>query len=352
MREDRIVELCVWGAAVLEGEEMSGDSGRVDGWSAPSDPASSEERPVADIGPQVASDPPFVARMRLAQSKWRAEVLRVPPGTGPYRSSERVLGSMLTSTHADMGLNFLTRSAWKAAEDRIAAGSGVEAFRCRANLLSSQPMAFNLFGPLVAELDVATQLLAAVLPGGVSEVTSVKIEYAPEPASEYLNDRTAYDAFIEYIDGDGERAFVGVETKLSEPFSQKRYEYVDLDEKPNRYRVVTEAEGSPWLELVPELTEPKWNQLWRNQMLVEATRTHADNPHGRRGALAVVHHADDPNISEAIAGYRQLLREPDSLLVWSLDGLVDSMRAEASDERVRSWLDRFVERYGGQREGH
>ena len=46
----------------------------------------------------------------------------------------------------------------------------------------------------------------------------------PRPADEYLDDRTAFDVFIEY-EGDGDHAgFIGIEVKLTEPFSQHRYD--------------------------------------------------------------------------------------------------------------------------------
>src|ERR1019366_6109374 len=74
----------------------------------------------------------------------------------------------------------------------------VDPFRLMHNMLSSQPMCFNLFGPLAVDRDRAGRLLAALFPGEIARVHEVKIEYAPSPASEYLADRTSFDAFIDY----------------------------------------------------------------------------------------------------------------------------------------------------------
>jgi hypothetical protein len=52
----------------------------------------------------------------------------------------------------------------------------------------------------------------------------VDIEYAPDPKEEFLDDRTAFDAFVEFDRVDGTRGFVGIETKLTEPFSRKTYD--------------------------------------------------------------------------------------------------------------------------------
>ena len=72
-------------------------------------------------------------------------------------------------------------------------------------MLSSQPMCFNLFGPLVGDLSLATRCMRALLPGEVGEVTEVRIEYGPSPADEYLGDRTSFDAFVGYTRPDGSR---------------------------------------------------------------------------------------------------------------------------------------------------
>jgi len=179
-----------------------------------------------DLGPQYPRDAPFTARMRLHQSWYRASVLRVPCGTGPQPSSAACYGNMLRAEDAARGLNFLTPSIFRAAEARSAQQVGViERFRLLHNLLSSQPLCFNLFAPLAEDLDLATRVFRAALGDQeVQAVARVCFEYAPEPRHEYLNDHTAFDAFVEYERPDGGPGFAGIETKLTEPFSQKRYD--------------------------------------------------------------------------------------------------------------------------------
>lgn|GEM_PF-5508699 len=58
----------------------------------------------------------------------------------------------------------------------------------------------------------------------MAEVIRVAIEWAHEPADEYLGDRTAFDAFVEYRTAEGALCALGIETKLTEPFSQKVYD--------------------------------------------------------------------------------------------------------------------------------
>jgi hypothetical protein len=58
----------------------------------------------------------------------------------------------------------------------LAQGSGViEPFRLLRNMLSSQPMCFNLFGPLVYDAALATRLLRVFPKLGVAQVLQVKL---------------------------------------------------------------------------------------------------------------------------------------------------------------------------------
>lgn len=291
------------------------------------------------FGPQVPSDNALVARLRWHQSWYRSEVLRLPCGTGPNAGSARALGSMLTVEDGAAGRNFLTPAIAELARRRVAEGTGVvEPFRLFHNLLSSQPMCFNLFGPLAADLDLATRLLQAMLPD-VREVTRVALEWSPTPPAEYLNDRTAFDAFIEYRDADDRLCAIGVETKLSEPFSQAVY-----DGEP--YRRWMRQPDAPWRSPTEERTgDPRWNQLWRDHLLAIAVRDHARSPYAD-ARLLVVHHPTDTACVAALAGYRALLRpNDDSLVALPLDQLLDAWAGAPNPPEVRRWLDDFRVRY-------
>ena len=114
------------------------------------------------IGPQQRGEPSWKSRMRWHQSWYRAEVLKVAWGTGPAEDSERQLGSILCLQAGANGLNLLTDEIRKVARHRLTEAKGVvEPYRLWHNMLSSQPMCFNLFGPMVVDLGFATG------PGGI-----------------------------------------------------------------------------------------------------------------------------------------------------------------------------------------
>lgn len=292
----------------------------------------------SDLGPQESADGPFRARMRLHQSWYRAAVLGLEHGEGPNAADGRQLGSMLTREDAARGSNFLDGAIFEVARRRMRAGTGVEPFRCLANMLSSQPLCFNLFGPLVENTDLATALLRPLLPD-LRRVIEVHIEHAPSPRAEYLGDRTAFDVFIGYERTDGARAFVGAEVKLTDGFSDVPYD-------SERYRELTRASGSPWREDAYErLATPRFNQLWRNHLLVEALRRHPAEPYDS-GRLAVVHHPGDTQANALLDDYRGTLRDPAaSFAHWRLDTLLEHWQSADLRAEHRDWLARFAVRY-------
>jgi hypothetical protein len=294
-----------------------------------------------DLGPQYSKDNDFTARMRRHQSWYRATLLRVPCGTGPKVHNKNFFGNMLRPEHGEQGLNFLTPAIHAVAVERLRQNKGaVEPYRLLNNMLSSQPMCFNLFGPMVRDPELATRLWQQVLPGRVAEVTQVCIEYAPTPAEEYLHDRTAFDAFVEYRRPDGKLSFVGVETKLTEPFSEKHY---DREE----YRRWMRKPGSPWRrEAANRVDEVQHNQLWRDHLLSVAMNNHP----GERyvdGQFMLVRHPGDAECKAVVRGYQALLRtEDESFLDMPLDELIATWdNAVGEGDEAEAWLKAFTLRY-------
>jgi hypothetical protein len=290
------------------------------------------------IGPQHSRDSPFTRRMRRHQSWWRATVLGVPWGTGPMSTSERELGSMLRREDGERGLNFLTPAIHATAMARLSERQGkVEPFRLLHNLLSSQPMCFNLFGPLVEDRRLATDLMRALLPGEVEEVLSVRIEYAPEPAANHLADSTAFDALVVYMQPNKQRAFLGIETKLTERFSQESYD--------------TEAYRR-WMRHAPVWKEEAWgrvahidhNQLWRDHLLAVSMLGQPGSEWGS-GRLALVRHPLDTDCEAVTRGYISLLLDGHGgFRNLTLDHIVSTWLAAAGPEH-RPWLEAFRLRY-------
>jgi len=287
------------------------------------------------IGPQSEGDSAIVRRHRFHQSWYRALVLGLPAGTGPTEGDSSRYGNMLTAEDANAGSNFLTREIHRVAEERMASGGTVEPFRCRRNMLSSQPMCFNLFGPLTSRPELAAAFVRNVTGRDVElDDDGVRIEDSPG----HLDDRTGLDVSIRYRTADGRRGVLGIETKLSERFSPKVY---GLDSKP-AYRRYSEAAGSPFdVDQLEALTRSRWNQLWRNQLLCEAIRSHEDRDFAEQ---VVVFPADAGRTESLVEEYAGLLAVPDAVQARTLSEVVESLGGLASDDD-QVWLRGFRTRY-------
>ncbi|MCX6028189.1 MAG: hypothetical protein NT169_02660 [Chloroflexi bacterium] len=291
------------------------------------------------ISASVDKDP-FTARMRFHQSWYRRTVLNLDPGPNPHARGE-LYGNMLCAQDGDEGKNFLSPEIFAHAKDRFPPSLGsISTGRLYNNLLGSQTMCFNLFGPL-KDNDFATRLVRR-LPGIPQDVvvTDLLFEYAPERAV-HLRDATSFDAFVAYRRPNGLWGFIGIETKLTEPFSQDSYDFAD------RYARWTGGERWWWKSGAEvSFKDKSYNQLWRNQLLVYAM-LNQPSPQFTEGYCAVVFPLGDAACKKAIATYRHLLLPSGArtLLEWPLEVIVERWNPALDSDAQRQWFNDFQTRY-------
>ena len=175
-----------------------------------------------NIGRQHKGDSKFVAKCRLLQSIYRVEIGEdegyIQRGSKRYFYGNYIMNGDKT------GKNFLEDYIFDYAKKRVNNRKHYETIkeeRLFNNLLSSQPMAFNLFCPLIKMFEkdesTATDILRAALPDyNINKVTKIDLEFIPDNYKKLTNDRTAMDAIIEFTDNDGIPSFIAIETKYSE----------------------------------------------------------------------------------------------------------------------------------------
>lgn len=128
-------------------------------------------------GVWVPGDRRWQRRLRLLQSLWRQEQgldAGVHPRSGG--AGARPLGSRLQLPEAEERLsNHLTDTIREVVRDELGRaredGKLFSAPRIYDDLLSSQPLCFNLFGELTADLGAATVAAQHQWPGRVNQVT-------------------------------------------------------------------------------------------------------------------------------------------------------------------------------------
>ncbi|RYF59334.1 MAG: hypothetical protein EOO27_09585 [Comamonadaceae bacterium] len=292
-----------------------------------------------ESGTLPASDSARVRKYRRLQSWYREVQLQVPAGT--YLKHER-LGSYLSQAAVakQRDLNFLHPAAHEHAERRAVEvqteGGSLEPQRLFHNMLSSMPLCFNLFGTMRGERNSFLPVFRSIFDVDATRIVDIVCEWAPRDPAARIGDHTAFDAIIRY-EADGERRFVGVETKYTESFSQQ-----DYDTQP--YRDVTAASG--WFTDDPSARErlkhPKANQLWRNVMLASRLEQHGSEG---QGSVAVVALNDDPGAVAAVdlVGLEMSPSHRDRLMSVSIERILDATDAESPE--ISWWTTSFRRRY-------
>ena len=179
------------------------------------------------FGEEYKGDSRFVAKCRKLQSIYRYEIgEEILPYTDRNGNLHYYGNYISNGENPKEGCwkNFLTEHAFNHAKDRVEHKENyetIESDRLFNNLLSSQPMAFNLFCPLRQMRDespeTATKVIKAVLPGyPIHEVIEVDLEFLPKEYKELTGDKSAMDAIIRFEDKHGKKGFIAVETKYSE----------------------------------------------------------------------------------------------------------------------------------------
>jgi len=292
------------------------------------------------IGDPVDSDNNFTHKARMLQGWYRAFVLNQPQGTGPNKTDDRFLPNMIPkSENPYPKANFLNGAIYEVVMERIKRkdiDGTIEEYRLFHNMLSSQPLAFNLFAPLSVNKKLATELLQKIYPDEVKQVKNIIIEYAPRPANEYLGDRTAFDVFIEYEDSSDKLSFVGIETKYTESFSQRVY-------ANDHYRILSHLPNSPFSKSVEKLKE--FNQLWRNTLLAYSMLKH-ENRSYNNGHVLLLYMKGDNQVKDMLPDFESCLKRPGQWFKHlDIGDFVGSIRGCNLDPSLSKWIEDFSLRY-------
>lgn len=148
------------------------------------------------------------------------------------------------------------------------------------NLLRSEHIPYNIFFPMRNDLEGCALIFNNIIgKDTIKQVTDIKIEYHPEQIQEYLNDHTAFDVFINYINHDDEPCGIGVEVKYTEkeyPLKKGSREEKSVNNREGLYQRVTAESG--WFRegAYDLLITNKFRQIWRNHILGASMIMHGD----------------------------------------------------------------------------
>jgi hypothetical protein len=285
----------------------------------------------------VTTDNPFQRRARLLQALWREE-RGLPIGE---RRPGIPLGSRLPKEYAkETGANLMTPAARAAARrevEAMRAGSGqkIDEDRLWANLLSSQPLAFNLFAELGVDLALAGRVLKRLWPDRIATVTKIGFEYSPGRSSpKYTNDRTAFDVYVEHTTPRGGCGFIGIEVKYHEALTDAPAEH-----RP-RYDEVTESMGCFKPDLVAGLRRKPVEQIWRDHMLAGAMLLASSE--WETGLYVFLYPEDNVPCRAAVQLYRDYLSDDKTFDSATLEQVIDAIERETDARWIRDLRERYL----------
>ena len=277
-------------------------------------------------------------RARFHQGWWRAFVLNEPEGLNPADAEKRVCNTIMDDEKS--GSNFLTPEAIQAIDQTKLEREAFEAGlfnedRLFNNLLSSQPLAFNFFGPLKQNLVFAKSILELRLPG-ISKVSNIFFEFAPR--EKYSGDNSAFDVAIE-IEMGSLKGLVGLECKYTDTFSAKEY-------SKDSYRRIFEASTS-FKQPYEAYIASRFNQLFRGQLIAEALVQNKKYDFCMNGLFC--HHLDTDAIETGLEFRKMMFGGDEGFRIITYSEFIsDVQKLDLSWER-REWSMMLWARYCGHR---
>lgn len=268
----------------------------------------------------------FRRRLRLHHALWR-EANGHPLGSQPIvprpGKPSRPSGSRLPLDYArDTGANFVTRGALEAARARTAVVEPHQSFdhqRLWADLLWSPALAFNLFGDLAFDLELADRAVHAWWPDVPGTVSGVRLAHSPgrlDPA--YLNSLRAFDAaFVLELD-DGTQGIVGVDVEYHErtkpeipkPSNLERYLQVAATSGVFEPGAMDRVAGRSDLAV-----------MWLEHLLLLSMLQHESGAWSW-GRYVVVHPVGNTDFAAACERYRGLLANESTFSSMTLEELI------------------------------
>jgi hypothetical protein len=201
----------------------------------------------------------------------------------------------------------------------IERNQSVDHQRLWADLLWSPALAFNLFGDLAADLELADRAVHAWWPDAPGTVRDIRFAHSPgwlDPA--YLNSLRAFDAAFILDRDDGTQGMIGVDTKYHERIKSE----IPKPENLRRYLEVAERSGifAPGaLEAVKGRSELA--VMWLEHLLLLSMLQHPGTAWSW-GRYVVVYPAGNPDIADACARYADLLLERSSFSSVTIEELL------------------------------
>ena len=299
------------------------------------------ERPEAILRQFHAWEPrtdkvPFQWRARLLQSVWReAAGLKA----GEYRSKTR--GARLVMPEAAVTLaNYLTENIRAVVRREVedpsrSRGKLYGKPRIYDNLLSSQPLCFNLFAELSIDLALASGVFQDLTNGRVREVLAIDFEHSPGRGDpRYTGDRSAFDVYVSFLNARNQPGFIGIEVKYHENLQD------EVSAHRARYDQIAAEMGCFHEDKLATLKRKPLQQIWRDHLLVGAHQfvdAYAD------ALFVFLYPEENTACAQAVQAYECCLNDNNTFEGWTLERVVSRLSAHSEAEWIQAFRSRYLD---------
>lgn len=280
----------------------------------------------------------FKAKARRHQSNFRINELKIDC-VDPYGNTiSNEHGAELMNFYSGLGVQEVARARYPRFKSML-----------HCNLLRSEHIPINLFGPFVSanHRQVLSDALGSILGRKIEQINDVIIEHAPSPATDYLNDRTSFDTFIDYTDSTLGRGALGVEVKYTEGhYTVGKKEAIEVANTESLYHKLTSGCGIFRPECTSQLISDHYRQIWRNHLLGESiVRKHPETYN--HFTLITLYPQGNVRISEACKHYHEFLRDglKDHFVPLTYELYLDSLSHYTKDPELLGWIEYCMRRY-------
>ena len=280
----------------------------------------------------------FQRSARILQSMWRAEH-GYEVGELKTRTGSRLLGSRLVMPWAQEKLaNYLSDTikdvvCAEVMDPKKSQGKLYGKPRIFNDLLSSQPLCFNLFAELQRDLPLATEVMKNLTNGLVGSVTAIDFEWSPGRGDLRLTgDRSAFDVYVSFSSADDKKGFIGIEVKYHENLIGAASPHKD------RYDQIADQMGCFKESNREDLNAQPLQQIWRDHLLAGIHRI-ADR--FEEGFFVFLYPQKNTHCSSAVADYERCLTNADTFASWTIESVASAIKRCTDDP----WIDLFIDRY-------
>jgi hypothetical protein len=298
----------------------------------------------SDLVPRRPAMTAFRQWTRLHQARWRAREGH-PIGSQPYAPrpgvDPRPVGSRVPLEYGRAtGANFVTTAALEAAQARttiVEREQSIDHQGLWADLLSSEALAFNLFGDLAADPSRADRLVHAWFADAPGRVVDVRFLHSPgrlEP--QWLNSLRQFDAAFVLSREDGSHGMVAVDVtyherlKAETPKPENLWRNREVHERSAAFR----PEAFERLKGRSDLWSP-----WLEHLLLQSTLQHPDGA-WTWGRYVTVHAADNVDMADRSVRYGELLADATTFRSTTLEEVLGT--SALPSPAVRALRDRYL----------